>query len=58
MKRRALILLLGAAVMVGGCTDKVCMDGHMYYRSLTGYSMSYTPILDDDGKPVKCEAKP
>jgi hypothetical protein len=33
---------------------KVCMEGHVYYK-YCGHNCSYTPKVDDNGKPVKCK---
>ncbi len=64
---RLLILLLLAALAVGGCDPKfsvqraeehsICMDGWQY-RSFYTYQGNYIPVLrlGPDGKPIPCES--
>lgn len=36
---------------------KICLDGHLYWQSLGSSSSGLAGILDDNGKPIKCEEK-
>lgn len=34
---------------------KVCIQGHLYYRTNSLYGDSIAIVLDDDGKPIQCD---
>jgi hypothetical protein len=56
-------LFLLLVVMLAGCADpyklgaKICLGQYMF-QHITGYADGYLiPILDNDGKPIKCKVE-
>jgi len=38
--------------------EKICLEGHSYYRLQDIAKAGFAPVFDDDGKPEKCVNKP
>lgn len=39
--------------------EKICLENHLYWSNsdTDNNNFAFAPILDDDGKPIKCKGK-